>query len=149
MSIDTQRRNLQVRQPELREIVDEVLSMLEARLQSEGVSAAVDVPEGLAIAESRPMRLAVFQLIAHALECMPGGGDLLVGAFVDGDTLELEVADSGRGTDDRRFLLSDPLNVVRRLAAKLGGSVALVNCAQGGAARILRVPRGQSSRAVA
>lgn len=134
---------------QLRPIVEGVLHMLEPRLEAEGVVASLDVPDGLEVDHSRAVRLAVFQLIAHAMESMPDGGDLLVAAVAGSDDHELEVADSGLGVLERRLSLRDPLAEVRRLAAGFGGSVELINCAQGGLARILRVPRAQQRRAAA
>jgi LytS/YehU family sensor histidine kinase len=129
-------------------MVDEVLGMLQSRMCASGICAAVDVPDDIYFMESRSVRLAVFQLVAHAVDSMPDGGDLLISAFADDGMVELEVADSGRG-DDHRLLLNDPLGTVRRLAQRFGGSVHVVNCAQGGAARILRLPHGKPFKAAA
>lgn len=73
-------------------------------------------------------------LTQQALSVMPDGGDLTVTGLETGHGVELELADTGRGVDDRE----------RRLpmaAGTLGAEIRWQNCPQGGVAVTVRFPR--------
>lgn len=72
-------------------------------------------------------------LLGQALEQMLDGGELNVTAQRVGDTIELEIADSGEGVEERS-------QRIPMAAAAIGATIDWQNCPQGGAATTIRFP---------
>ena len=100
------------------------------------------------------MRRVILNLVLNAIDIMPEGGELAITAWSDAQGVEIEVADSGPGlADEVRTKLFEPffstkadgtglgLTIVERIAAAHHGWVRADNCAQGGAAITIRIPR--------
>jgi two-component system sensor histidine kinase HydH len=100
------------------------------------------------------LRRAVLNLVLNALDAMPDGGELVVTACSTERGFEVEVADSGPGIPgDALPRIFEPffttksagtglgLAIVDRIAAAHRGEIAAANCAEGGAAFTLRIPR--------
>jgi PAS domain S-box-containing protein len=87
-------------------------------------------PVQLSIDEALPLGLILNELVTNALKhAFPEGGDATVARRVtvsvrrDGDSVELEVSDNGRGFDGRERDGSLGLELVRTLARQLRGDV--------------------------
>jgi len=106
------------------------------------------------------LRRAIFNLVLNALDVMPQGGELSITACSCQAGIEIEVADSGPGVSEEvRERVFEPfyttksggtglgLAIVFRIAQVHRGDVLLRNCAQGGAAFTLRIPRKAQEKA--
>ncbi len=146
---------------DVRALVEEVCAQFASQVQAAGIETTVDVPEQLGIlADGDMLRRAVSNLVANAIECMAGGGRLVITSYNGQGGLELEVADSGPGlSDDALRRAFDPyyttkrnsaglgLAHVRKIAQSHGGDVIVMNCPEGGAAFTLRFPPRAQQRA--
>jgi signal transduction histidine kinase len=143
-----------LRMVNLRSLVDDVHTSLRPRLLSQGVATTIDVPlQVSALVDYEMLRQAVYNLSVNALDSMPEGGELVITSHSGPAAVELEVADSGHGlSDEARRRAFEPffstknrvglgLSVVERLLSAHGGTVSATNCAEGGAAFTLRIPR--------
>ncbi|HVU88772.1 MAG TPA: HAMP domain-containing sensor histidine kinase [Pirellulales bacterium] len=150
----TAERPPMLRTVNLRSLVEDVHASLRSRLLSQGVATTVDVPQqASALVDYEMLRQAVYNLELNALDAMPEGGELVVTSHTGAGAVELEIADSGTGLcDEARRRAFEPffstknrtglgLSVVQRLLSAHGGSVSATNCAEGGAAFTLRIPR--------
>ena len=88
--------NLQLREANLREIVDRAVSICRSAL--EGVEVRMDVAKDLRIRCAPPLLTQVFtNLFENAAHAAAKGGWVSVSARVDGDTVAIVVGDSGPG----------------------------------------------------
>jgi len=81
------------------EIMESVLRMASDRLQSQRISVRRDFREAPSLAVDPDMiRRAVLNLVGNAIDSMPGGGELLVGAGPSGDgKYAILIGDTGPG----------------------------------------------------
>ncbi len=93
---------LELAEVRLAEVVARTLSPLHPRLAKAGVKVTVDVPPGARIAAD-PARLlrVLHNLVANAIEAMPGGGSLILSGRRIGDRWELTIRDTGRGMPEQ------------------------------------------------
>ncbi|MEX2113772.1 MAG: HAMP domain-containing sensor histidine kinase, partial [Pirellulales bacterium] len=133
---------------DVRALLDEVCAHFAPQTQAAGIETTLDVPEQLGIlADADMLRRAISNLVANAIECMAGGGRLVITSYHGKGGLELEVADSGPGlSDDALRRAFDPyyttkrnsaglgLAHVRTIAQSHGGDVVVMNCPEGGPA---------------
>jgi signal transduction histidine kinase len=145
------------------ELLGEVLDPLRPQFDAQGIQVSVDVPGALrAMADRNMVRRALLNLILNAIDAMPGGGELVVTGCETRDGWELEVADSGPGLPaGLQSQIFEPfvttkscgtglgLAVVYRVAEVHGGSVTAMNCPEGGAAFVLRIPTRRALEAAA
>ena len=148
------------RQPQFRrfpvaELIDEVIESVQPQLQAQHIRVVCETTRSVELTADRDMvRRALLNLIFNALEVMPDGGQLDVGAWRVGDRVEIEVADTGPGlSDEVRSRLFEPffttkpegtglgLTIVERIVTAHGGTIRAMNCPQGGAAFILSFRR--------
>ncbi len=137
------------------DLVAEICDSLAPQLQAQQIFVDVDIPPGLLLTADRDMlRRAILNLVLNSLDAMPTGGQLVITA-VDGlRGVELEVADSGDGFDQRHqdkvfepFFTTKSegtglgLAIVYRIVEVHGGEVWSANCAEGGAAVTILMPR--------
>jgi len=139
---------------DVREMVHDVCESLAPQLVAQGIRTEIDVALGTNLLADRDMvRRALLNLVLNALDAMPQGGDLVITSCEGPGGLELEVADSGPGIEDgARNRVFEPffttksegtglgLAIVQRIAEAHGGDVRAMNCPEGGAAIILRIP---------
>jgi two-component system sensor histidine kinase HydH len=79
-------------------MLEEVLVLLEHRPLPVDVKLVRAFAEPLwAEVDANALRQAIWNLCLNALDAMPGGGVLTVGAMAAGSTLELSVGDTGDG----------------------------------------------------
>jgi signal transduction histidine kinase len=147
----------------LRELIDEVADPLRPQLEAQDVSLLIDVPERQRVSADRHMvRRAVLNLVLNAIDAMPDGGELVITACETTGGWELEIADGGPGLPcNLQHSIFEPfvstksngtglgLAVVHRVAEAHGGSITAMNCPEGGAAFLLRIPRQRVQEAAA
>lgn len=143
----------------LRKLIEDVCSSLAPQLAAQAIKNVIDVPKELLVtADQEMLRRAVLNLALNALDAMPHGGTLTVTSVSTPRGLELEVADSGSGlSDDAKARAFEPffttkcggtglgLAIVYRIAEVHGGDVTALNCPEGGAAFMLRIPQSQAA----
>jgi len=136
-------------------IVEEICGSLAPQMDAQGIECTVEMVESDGVnADRNMMRRALLNLILNALDVMPDGGELVITACNSDESLEIEVADSGPGLDrEIGARLFEPffstksggtglgLAIVDRIAEVHGGRVTADNCAEGGAAFTLTLPR--------
>lgn len=148
------------RQPQFRKflvasLIHEVVESVQPQLEAQQIRVVCETTRDLELTADRDMlRRALLNLIFNALEVMPEGGQLDIGAWRVGDAVEIEVADSGPGLSEQvqarlfePFFTTKPegtglgLTIVERIVSAHGGAIHAMNCPQGGAAFILRFSR--------
>src|SRR3984893_4530045 len=82
----------------IREIIAAASEAAAAAMENQRVQILLDVPGQikLPLARSR-MKLMFFNLITNALEAMPGGGEVRIGATRNGDYVLVAIEDTGPG----------------------------------------------------
>jgi signal transduction histidine kinase/CheY-like chemotaxis protein/HAMP domain-containing protein len=93
---------IQRRPTDLRELVDEVASLLAPRLQARSHTLTIDVPEDLprAIVDPARIRQVLTNLLTNAHLYTAEGGDLGVRVRSRDSTVTIAVSDTGRGMSD-------------------------------------------------
>jgi signal transduction histidine kinase len=83
---------------DIREVIAAVAHAASEAAQNSGVQIVLDVPEAITLSLLRArMQSVFFNLIANALEAMPGGGKLRVVARKAGSCVFIEIEDTGPG----------------------------------------------------
>lgn len=139
-------------------LVDKVLYKLHPEIERHNVNVETDVCELVAPVDSSTIEEAIKNLIQHAINILPQGGEISV-TLIDGNyQWELEVADSSTSfTTNASFspLAENPNQLNRlvpqiydqflvdahRLALRHGGQIQSWDCPQGGMANVLVVPK--------
>lgn len=137
------------------DLVNEVCESLGPQLDAQRIDVDIDVPPHTLLTADREMiRRALLNLVLNAIDVMPVGGVLVITSYNTKEGFELEVADSGPGLseEDQRqafepFFTTKQngtglgLAVVYHVAEAHGGTVAVMNCPEGGASFTIRIPR--------
>jgi signal transduction histidine kinase len=142
---------------DLAELVQQVLSALQGRLQSSGVSVEVEVgPEVPTVTADRlQIQTALAQVLHNAIDAMPDGGRVRIGVRRSPNGVEVSVADGGPGVpredaarifeafvSTRRGAAGLGLCIAQTIAAAHGGAVRLVEAGVPGAEFVLSLPVG-------
>ncbi|MFQ5898516.1 MAG: nitrogen regulation protein NR(II) [Candidatus Methylomirabilia bacterium] len=153
---------LQLAPVNLTEMLDEVLFLLDHRPLPPNVKIIREYGEGLsACVDAQQLRQAVWNLCPNALDAMPEGGELRIGArIVEHERtphLEVWVADTGRGisAEDRPHIFEPfystksegsglGLAVVHRVVEEHGGEVDVWSAPGAGTTFTLRIPQTAS-----
>ncbi len=140
------------------QLIDKVLYKLHPEIESSKVNVETDVAELVAPIDSGTIEAAIKNLIQHALNVLPQGGEISV-TLIDGNyQWELEVADSSTTfASNSSFspLVDNPNHLPRvlpqvidqflvdahRLALRHGGQIQSWDCPQGGMANVLVIPK--------
>ncbi len=149
--------------PELRpEALDRVVEDAVAAalaLRPQGVEVARELDPSLppVPVDPRLVHQAVVNVVANAVQAMPGGGRLTVRTRADGDEAVVEIEDTGAGIPDEvRARIFEPffttkangtglgLAVVRRIVEWHGGTVSVRTRPGEGTAFALRFPLGRA-----
>jgi two-component system phosphate regulon sensor histidine kinase PhoR len=126
------------------------------RAEREGVKLLVDVEQSLPRAriDERAIQLAVVNLVDNALKYAPGGGEILVRAASDGDSVRVDVVDQGPGVppDDRqrifdRFVRLSPSTRAATGASGMPGSEHPVRGSGIGLALVKHIAESHGGRA--
>ena len=143
---------------ELRELIAAASKAASATTENRSVRILLDVPSEieLPLARSR-IRRVFFNLITNALEAMPGGGEVRIGARKTGKYVLVEIEDTGPGIPhairDRVFELFVTAGKANGLGLGLALSRKAVRDAGGdmwieaaaGARFVIRFPAGQQT----
>ncbi len=117
--IESGRVQLDLRALHIHEVVEQVAHTLLGRAQSKGLTLQIEVPADLPLVWGDGNRVTqiLTNLISNAIQYTPPGGRVTVSAHLNGDMLEISVADTGIGISkenqrkifDRFFRADDPL----------------------------------------
>jgi len=146
-----------------RGLAEELCSSLLPQFEAQGIHFRLEISPRLTLTADREMiRRAILNLVLNAMDAMPDGGQLLVAAREEENSVELEVADNGPGLSDdagRRafepFFSTKPggtglgLSIVYRTAEVHGGSANAKNRPGGGASFSIYLPRATAQEAAA
>jgi two-component system NtrC family sensor kinase len=140
---------------DLGSVVSEAVASAQPELEKHEIRSQLQIQEGLppAALDEAQIRQVLLNLIRNAREAMSEGGELVVGvraldstaATPAADTLEISVADSGRGMDEQtRRHLFEPFFTTKRNGNGLGLAITQeIVEAHGGKIRCeRREPRG-------
>ena len=141
---------------DLRDVPDEVISLVRPRAAKQGVEVRFERPETPVVAEADAdqLRQVVLNLVLNALDVMPGGGKLLMRLEASsGGGAELRATDTGPGiAGDILPRLFTPfvsnkdtgmglgLSVSKRIVEGHGGTLRAFNRPEGGACFVVRLP---------
>jgi PAS domain S-box-containing protein len=132
-------RQLNLQLTDLRKLAEAVLASQVRRYSALGVKVETRFPAPLPLLMIDPERIkqAILNLCQNGVEAMPDGGTLTVGGFQQGDSIVINVRDSGTGIAPgvdvfQLFKTTKPegsglgLAVVQQIAADHGGTVDYV-----------------------
>ena len=112
-------------------LVEELLPAVATPVREQQVELDVAVPAGLPPVRVDPMQVeqAILEIVSNALDAMPNGGRLRIGAFVaNGDgrpTVVLEVSDTGGGIPEQALAsVCEPFFTTRQEGTGLGLAIA-------------------------
>jgi two-component system, NtrC family, sensor histidine kinase HydH len=80
-------------------LLDEVLSLVESEARGAGIAVVREIPDGLPMlyADRDRIKQVLLNVVLNAIQAMPSGGGLEIGAAAVGGTLTVTVADTGSG----------------------------------------------------
>jgi signal transduction histidine kinase len=80
-------------------LLDEVLSLLESEARGAGIVVVREIADGLPVlhADRDRIKQVLLNLVLNAIQAMPSGGTLEIGAVAAGGTLTITVTDTGSG----------------------------------------------------
>jgi signal transduction histidine kinase len=112
-------------------LIDELLPAVATPMRDQRVELEMAVPPGLPPVRVDPMQLeqAILEIVSNALDAMPAGGRLRIGAFLaNGDgpaTVVLEVSDTGGGIPAQVLpSVCEPFFTTRQEGTGLGLAIA-------------------------
>jgi signal transduction histidine kinase len=83
---------------EIRELIAAATEAASAATENRNVRILLDVPKQIELPLTRSrMKRVFFNLITNALEAMPGGGEIRIGARKTGNDVVVEIEDTGPG----------------------------------------------------
>lgn len=143
------------------ELLEEIRDSLTPQWTAQSIDAMAEADPRLSMTADREMlRRALLNLVFNAMDAMPAGGRLRLGASPAGSTIRLLVADSGPGMSEEAACRAfDPffttkqggtglgLAIVERIAEVHGGTVSAENGPDGGAVFTIEIPQPASEEA--
>ena len=131
--------NLNVRSENLNDIINDVLELLRPQLAANKVEVHRSIGhDAKVMADESSVRGALMNLMLNAIEAMPQGGTLSIAAGETGDTLRLEITDTGRGiAEEEAKKIFEPfyttkaqglglgMPYAKRIIEQHGGTIAL------------------------
>jgi len=106
-------------------------SVLDRAIQQEsapdGIKIVKEFPKGLPLIEvdGGQMQQVLCNLLTNAYQAMPDGGTITIGAEMDGNTLRMEVADTGTGIQEEHLkLIFEPLFTTKPRGIGLGLAIS-------------------------
>ncbi len=142
---------------ELRPVLDAVVGLIRGRADKQHVTTQLVAPDAMTLtADAGQLQQVFVNLVLNALDAMPGGGVLSVGARRAGGAVEVEVSDTGPGIPQQMLpRLFEPfasskdtglglgLVICRRIVEDHGGTIGVVE-RPGGASFLVRLPIGSA-----
>ena len=143
----------------IRECIESLLTILGHRLRDRvEVDARYGAPD---LVECYPSLLtqAIMNLVANAIDAIEGRGKIVIVSGADAGMYRISVADTGTGIPDQlRDRVLDPffttkpvgqgtglgLSITDSIVRKHGGTLTLLNGAEGGTVATIRIPMGVS-----
>jgi signal transduction histidine kinase len=139
------------------EVLEGLAELVRPSLVGRGIELDLDVAPGLAEVGADRVQLeqALLNLVSNAVDAMPGGGRLSLGARPDGDRVALVVADTGDGIPpedlprvfDPLYTTKPPgkgtglgLPILREVVTAHGGTVRLESRAGEGTTAVVLLP---------
>jgi len=114
---------------ELRDVIDNVLTLLNAHLLVSGIEVDVVMSKALPCVHADPVRLEhlFVNLIMNAIQASPSGGRIVIKCEGKKDSLGIEIKDSGKGMNSHQLArLFEPFSSTR-----IGGfGLGLYSCRQ-------------------
>jgi signal transduction histidine kinase len=143
----------------LRDVVAAAFDAYAPVAETQAVTVEIDIPDAIEIPLDRSRIERVFvNMINNSLEAMPGGGSLHISARPDGDSVLIEVEDSGPGIADeiagrlfqpfvsagKKNGLGLGLALSRQTVLDHGGDLWVASLPGHGARFLVRLPLGSS-----
>ncbi len=138
-------------------LIEDVLELAAARAQEGGIrliSALPPLPE--LFIDPEFIRTCLLNIVINAIEAMPGGGELTVGASVEPAALSLTFTDNGTGVEAAKLeKIFEPffttksgglglgLALTRKIVEEHGGRIEFVSRPGAGSVVTLQLPRPQ------
>jgi signal transduction histidine kinase len=143
---------------ELGSLIGEVLELLEAEAEAEGVALAPPAGAARAYIDAEALRRTLINLVRNAIQATPAGGRVEIALDGHREEATIRITDQGPGIDPALagqvfdpFVTGRPsgtglgLALVRRVIEEHDGSVSLESLPQGGAEALIRLPTGGGS----
>lgn len=127
-------------QVDLCEAARQTMDLMALGCQKQGIEVSVETAPGLPMAKGDPelFKQCIINMVKNSMEAMPDGGSLALRCFMRGDSLVLELADTGRGIPPENldqvfnpfFSTKDKgsglgLAMTKKILDEVGGSVEL------------------------
>lgn len=150
--------SLTLRSGNLNAMVNDVLELLRPQLTANKVEVSLSLDQEAAngMFDQASMRGALMNIILNAIEAMPGGGTLSVATDRTSETLEMEIADAGRGiAEEEAKKIFEPfyttkaqglglgMPYARKIIEQHGGSISLNSRVGEGTTISISLPAGQ------
>ena len=146
---------------ELTEMLAQICSTLETAAAQQLIQIQQSIPASLTLfGDSLLIRKAIMNLLKNAMEAMPDGGTVFVGASSDTMSTDIHVQDGGRGIEsydvERIFhpffttkagSMGLGLAIVRQVAETHGGMIQVARVNSGGSLVSLRLPHRRARQA--
>ncbi|MBI3817610.1 MAG: two-component sensor histidine kinase [Planctomycetes bacterium] len=146
---------------DLNDIIREVLEFTDAENQNSRVRVLADLRSDLPqlSLDRNHLKQAILNLISNARQAMPNGGELLIRTWREGDSITLEITDTGVGMSPevrercwelffstRKGGTGYGLPLTKRILEEHGGSIGVWSEAGRGTRFTLRFPIPESTR---
>jgi two-component system sensor histidine kinase HydH len=108
-------------------LLDEVLGLVESEARGAGIAVVREIPAGLPVlhADRDRIKQVLLNLVLNAIQAMPSGGTLEIGAAAAGATLTVTVADTAGGiAPDLLPKVFDPYVTTKAKGLGLGLAIA-------------------------
>jgi two-component system, NtrC family, sensor histidine kinase HydH len=108
-------------------LLDEVLSLVESEARAAGIRVVREIPAGLPVlhADRDRIKQVLLNLVLNAIQAMPSGGTLEIGAAAADRTVSVTVADTGSGiAPDVLPKIFEPYVTTRAKGLGLGLAIA-------------------------
>jgi signal transduction histidine kinase len=139
---------------DLRELCESAIKLHQAQLTKAGISSNLEISAGNAIAaDPELLHRVLSNLILNAIEAMPSGGKLTIRAKERGDSVRIEIADTGSGLAPEEsaqlftpYYTSKPhgtglgLAIVQSIVSDHGGRISVASKPGGGTTFIIELP---------
>jgi signal transduction histidine kinase len=146
------------------ELLGSIGVLVRPRLTASGIRISEDIASGLPLVrgDRSELEMALLNLVSNAIDAMPSGGDLRVGASAMDDGLEIVVADSGSGISPdllprifEPWVTSKPpgrgtglgLSITRDVIERMGGTITAASGQAEGTVFTIALPADRGAAA--